>query len=59
MSIQLCTLVEGKMSKIVSAKARIILVVISIAMFVLGAGAPGMGGEIIDKSLKISKVFGF
>ncbi|HMN11238.1 MAG TPA: hypothetical protein PKD55_02800 [Bellilinea sp.] len=47
------------MSKIVSAKARIILVVISIAMFVLGAGAPGMGGEIIDKSLKISKVFGF
>jgi len=46
------------MSKLNAAKSRVILVLIGIAMFVLGAGAPGMGGEIIERHIHLLNIFG-
>lgn len=38
------------MIKITSAKARMILFVLTVALFVLGSGAPEVGGGVIMRS---------
>lgn len=37
------------MAKLSASKARIILFVLTVAMFVIGSGAPSAGGGVIEK----------
>lgn len=41
------------MSKTSSSKARIVLFVLTVVLFVLGSGAPEAGGGVIDQVSKL------